>query len=73
MLHRSVRMTVKIEVTVDELEVIMDALEMEYNTWKECLGGADEDPYDRLEYEKTRAVMIRLDEQLLKLKEGLTQ
>ena len=31
-------MTVKIEVTVDELEVIMDALELEYNTWKECLG-----------------------------------
>ena len=73
MLHRSVRMTVKIEVTVDELEIIMDALELEYNTWKECLGHADEDPYDRLEYEKTRAVMVRLDEQLLQLKEGLQQ
>ena len=64
-------MTVKIEVTVDELEVIVDALEVEYNTWREYLGQADEDPYDRLEYEKTRAVMIRLDEQLLQLKEGL--
>ena len=66
-------MTVKIEVTVDELEVILDALETEYNTWKECLGHDDEDPYDRLEYEKTRAVMVRLDEQLLQLKEGLRQ
>ena len=71
MLHRSVRMTVKIEVTVDELEVIVDALEVEHNTWREYLGQADEDPYDRFEYEKTEVLMTRLDKKLLQLKRGL--
>jgi len=66
-------MTVKIEVTVDELEVIVDALEVEYITWKECLGHDDEDPYDRFEYEKTKAIMMKLDKQLLQLKKGLQQ
>ena len=68
----------KIEVSIDQLEVIVDALETEYQSWEQNLGGDDEDSYDRLQYETSRALMIKLDKQLIQLrlleqKKGMTQ
>ena len=71
MANVSAKVTVKIEVTIDELEVIVDALEVEHDTWREYIGQADEDPYDRFECEKTEALMTRLDKKLLQLKRGV--
>ena len=70
-------MNVKIEVSVDELEIIVDALETEYQSWEQNLGD-DEDSYDRLQYETSKALMIKLDKQLIQLrlleqKKGMTQ
>lgn len=61
-------MITKIDVSVDELEIIVDALEVEYQSWEMNLGGDDEDSSDRLEYEKSKALMIRLDKQLIELR-----
>lgn len=61
-------MITKIDVSVDELEIIVDALEVEYQSWEMNLGGEDEDSSDRLEYEKSKALMIRLDKKLIELR-----
>lgn len=61
-------MITKIDVSVDELEIIVDALEVEYQSWEMNLGGDDEDSSDRLEYEKSKALMIRLDKKLIELR-----
>ena len=55
----------KIEVSIDQLEIIVDALETEYQSWEQNLGGDDEDSYDRLQYETSKALMIKLDKQLI--------
>jgi len=61
-------MITNIDVSIDELEIIVDALEVEYQSWEHNLGGDDEDSYDRLEYEKSKALMIKLDKQLIQLR-----
>ena len=71
-------MLIKLEVSVDQLEIIVDALETEYQSWEQNLGGDDEDSYDRLQYETSKALMIKLDKQLIQLrlleqKKGMTQ
>ena len=71
-------MIVKIDVSLYELEIIVDALETEYQSWEQNLGGNDEDVYDRLQYNMSKSLMIKLDKQLIQLKlleqkKGMTQ
>jgi hypothetical protein len=61
-------MLIKLEVSIDQLEIIVDALETEYQSWEQNLGGDDEDSYDRLQYEMSKALMIKLDKQLIQLR-----
>jgi len=61
-------MIVKIDVSIDQLEIIVDALETEYQSWEQNLGGDDEDSYDRLQYEMSKTLMIKLDKQLIQLR-----
>ena len=72
------KMIVKIDVSLYELEIIVDALETEYQSWEQNLGGNDEDVYDRLQYNMSKSLMIKLDKQLIQLKlleqkKGMTQ
>ena len=61
-------MTIKLELTLNQLEIILDGLELELQRWDTYL---HKDIYEKQEYEETKAIMDKLDQILLKEKELL--
>ena len=62
-------MTIKLEITLDELDILVDSLDSELQIQESFIGDKDEDEYDRKLYEETKALMDKLDQRLLKEKE----
>ena len=62
-------MTIKLEITLDELDILVDSLDSELQIQESFSGDKDEDEYDRKLYEETKALMDKLDQRLLKEKE----
>jgi hypothetical protein len=63
-------MTIKLEITLNELEVLVDSLDSELHIQESFIGDKHEDEYDRKLYEETKALMNKLDKRLLKEKEN---
>ena len=64
------KMTIKLEITLNELEVLVDSLDSELHIQESFIGDKYEDAYDRKLYEETKALMNKLDKRLLKEKEN---
>ena len=62
-------MTIKLELTIDELDILVDSMDSELILQETFIGDKDEDEYDRKLYEETKALMDKLDQRLLKEKE----
>ena len=62
-------MTIKLELTLNELDILVDSLDSELHIQESFVGDKDEDEYDRKLYEETKALMDKLDQRLLKEKE----
>jgi len=62
-------MTIKLELTLNELDILVDSLDSELHIQESLVGDKDEDEYDRKLYEETKALMDKLDQRLLKEKE----
>ena len=62
-------MKIKLEITLDELDILVDSLDSELQIQESFIGDKDEDEYDRKLYEETKALMDKLDQRLLKEKE----
>ena len=63
------KMTIKLELTIDELDILVDSMDAELILQESFIGDKDEDAYDRKLYEETKALMDKLDQRLLKEKE----
>ena len=62
-------MTIKLELTLNELDILVDSMDSELILQETFIGDKDEDEYDRKLYEETKALMDKLDQRLLKEKE----
>jgi len=62
-------MTIKLEITLNELDILVDGLDSELHIQESFIGDKDEDEYDRKLYEETKQLMDKLDQRLLKEKE----
>jgi hypothetical protein len=62
-------MTIKLELTLNELDILVDSLDSELHIQESFVGDKDEDEYDRKLYEETKQLMDKLDQKLLKEKE----
>ena len=62
-------MTIKLELTLNELDILVDSLDSELHIQESFVGDKDEDEYDRKLYEETKLLMDKLDKRLLKEKE----
>jgi len=62
-------MTIKLELTLKELDILVDSMDEELKIQESFIGDKDEDEYDRKLYEETKALMDKLDQRLLKEKE----
>jgi len=62
-------MTIKLEITLNELDILVDSLDSELHIQESFIGDKDEDEYDRKLYEETKQLMDKLDQRLLKEKE----
>jgi len=62
-------MTIKLELTLNELDILVDSLDSELHIQESFIGDKDEDEYDRKLYEETKQLMDKLDQRLLKEKE----
>ena len=62
-------MTIKLELTLNELEILVDSLDSELHMQESFIGDKEEDEYDRKLYEETKALINKLDKRLLKEKE----
>ena len=62
-------MTIKLELTLNELDILVDSLDSELHILESFIGDKEEDEYDRKLYEETKALMDKLDQRLLKEKE----
>jgi len=62
-------MTIKLEITLNELDILVDSLDSELHIQESFIGDKDEDGYDRKLYEETKQLMDKLDQRLLKEKE----
>ena len=61
--------TIKLELTIDELDILVTSMDEELRIQESFIGDKDEDEYDRKLYEETKALMDKLDQRLLKEKE----
>jgi len=62
-------MTIKLEITLNELDILVDSLDSELHIQESFIGDKDEDEYDRKLYEETKQLMDKLDKRLLQEKE----
>ena len=62
-------MTIKLELTLNELDILVDSLDSELHIQESFVGDKEEDEYDRKLYEETKLLMDKLDKRLLKEKE----
>jgi hypothetical protein len=62
-------MTIKLELTLNELDILVDSLDSELHIQESFVGDKDEDEYDRKLYEETKQLMDKLDQRLLQEKE----
>ena len=62
-------MTIKLELTIYELDILVTSMEEELRIQESFIGDKDEDEYDRKLYEETKALMDKLDQRLLQEKE----
>jgi len=62
-------MTIKLELTLNELDILVDSLDSELHIQESFIGDKDEDEYDRKLYEETKQLMDKLDQRLLQEKE----
>ena len=62
-------MKINLELTLKELDILVDSLDSELQIQESFIGDKDEDEYDRQLYEETKALMDKLDQRLLKEKE----
>ena len=62
-------MTIKLELTLKELDILVDSMDEELRIQESFIGDKDEDEYDRQLYEETKQLMDKLDQRLLKEKE----
>jgi len=62
-------MIIKLELTLKELDILVDSMDEELKIQESFIGDKDEDEYDRKLYEETKALMDKLDQRLLKEKE----
>ena len=62
-------MTIKLELTLNELDILVDSMDSELILQETFIGDKDEDEYDRKLYEETKALMDKLDQRLLQEKE----
>tara|TARA_S200002703_G_scaffold137213_1_gene126892 strand:+ start:59 stop:262 length:204 start_codon:yes stop_codon:yes gene_type:complete len=62
-------MTIKLELTLKELDILVDSMDSELQIQESFIDDKDEDEYDRQLYEETKALMDKLDQRLLKEKE----
>jgi len=62
-------MTIKLELTLKELDILVDSMDSELQIQESFIDDKDEDEYDRKLYEETKALMDKLDQRLLKEKE----
>ena len=62
-------MTIKLELTLKELDILVDSMDEELKIQESFIGDKDEDEYDKKLYEETKALMDKLDQRLLKEKE----
>ena len=62
-------MTIKLELTLNELDILVDSMDSELILQETFIGDKDEDEYDRKLYEETKALMDKLDHRLLQEKE----
>lgn len=62
-------MKIKLELTLKELDILVDSLDSELQIQESFIGDKDEDEYDRQLYEETKALMDKLDQRLLQEKE----
>ena len=62
-------MKIKLELTLKELDILVDSMDEELKIQESFIGDKDEDEYDRKLYEETKALMDKLDQRLLKEKE----
>ena len=62
-------MKIKLQITLDELEILVDSLDSELHMQESFIGDKEEDEYDRKLYEETKALINKLDKKLLKEKE----
>ena len=63
--------TIKLELTIDELDILVDSMDSELILQETFIGDKDEDEYDRKLYEETKALMDKLDQRLLQEKENV--
>jgi len=62
-------MKINLELTLKELDILVDSLDSELQIQESFIGDKDEDEYDRQLYEETKALMDKLDQRLLQEKE----
>ena len=62
-------MTIKLELTLKELDILVDSMDEELRIQESFIGDKEEDEYDRKLYEETKLLMDKLDKRLLKEKE----
>jgi len=62
-------MKIKLQITLDELEILVDSLDSELHMQESFIGDKEEDEYDRKLYEETKSLINKLDKRLLKEKE----
>ena len=62
-------MTIKLELTLKELDILVDSMDSELQIQESFIDDKDADEYDRKLYEETKALMDKLDQRLLKEKE----
>jgi hypothetical protein len=63
-------MKIKLELTLKELDILVDSLDSELQIQESFIGDKYEDEYDRKLYEETKELMDKLDQRLLKEKEN---
>tara|TARA_R100001510_G_scaffold31968_1_gene28593 strand:+ start:138 stop:389 length:252 start_codon:yes stop_codon:yes gene_type:complete len=55
------KMTIKLDLTLKELNIVVDALDTELDIQKQFIGDKHEDEYDRQLYEETETLLKKLD------------
>jgi len=62
-------MKINLELTLKELDILVDSLDSELQIQESFIGDKDEDEYDTKLYQETKELMDKLDQRLLKEKE----